>query len=60
MTALGHEAQFLAPSPSGRYPFDQETFSATPGNERDAPIPAIRLAAFNRHGSTHYGHQLFA
>jgi hypothetical protein len=45
---MGHEDQFAPPGPSGRYRFGQATFTGTHGNERDAPIPAIREASWNR------------
>jgi len=38
---LGHEDQFPPPSLSGRYRFGQGTFVGAPGNDEDAPIPAI-------------------
>ena len=39
---MGHEDQFAPPGPNGRNPFGQATFTGTHGNERDAPISAIR------------------
>jgi len=43
MTELGHEDQFLPPSPNGCCPLGQATFAGTHGNGRDAPIAAVRL-----------------
>ena len=39
---MGQQHQFQPREASARYLFGQETFSGTRGNERDAPIPAIR------------------
>jgi hypothetical protein len=49
---LGHESQFPAPQPSGRYLFGQETFSERPGIERDAPIPDARRSGVLLRSST--------
>jgi hypothetical protein len=45
MSLVGHEEQFSPPTLSARYVIRQKTFAGTHGNGRDAPIPAVRMAA---------------
>jgi hypothetical protein len=42
----------MLPKLSGRCRFGEPTFAGTQGNGREAPIPAGRGAAIERHGST--------
>jgi hypothetical protein len=42
MAAQGHQGRFALASLSAGYEFRKETIAGTHGNERDAPIPAVR------------------
>jgi hypothetical protein len=53
---MGQQHQFPPLEPSARYRFGQETFTGTPGNERDAPIPDLPRISAGTAGSSHNGH----
>src|SRR5262252_100337 len=44
-SGMGHDDQFPPPRLGARYRFNQRTFVATRGNERDAPIPDLPVLA---------------
>jgi hypothetical protein len=49
---MGHEDAFPRPRLSARCRFGKATFGGTHGNEKDAPIPAIRQTAMEPRGPT--------
>jgi len=56
MTEEGHEERFPPPRLNGRCRFGQATFIGTHGNERDAPILAIRGESDRSDGCAVSGH----
>jgi hypothetical protein len=56
MAGLGQIERLPWPGLSARYVIRQGTLAGAGGNERDAPLPAVRLTTIGRLKSTQMSH----